>query len=234
MEQITFNLAQLHLHGTAFFDFLALRKRFFVDELGWDIPHDDSVEMDQYDNPQAYYSVVLRDGEVIGDARVMPTTAKWGNHTYMLRDALKGKLIDIPPSVMKADVETNEMWECTRLVMSNDVDTHADRSKCLGLIVQGLVDVAAEKGASNLMSLSPLALMRALRSLALMPNGLESHISMRVMVVVMLCCRCLQNVLCRIFLGRHTVHNHSRFTHHPSCKPHIDRPDAGASGRMIF
>jgi hypothetical protein len=34
MEQITFNLAQLHLHGTAFFDFLALRKRFFVDELG--------------------------------------------------------------------------------------------------------------------------------------------------------------------------------------------------------
>ena len=60
MEQITFNLAQLHLHGTAFFDFLALRKRFFVDELGWDIPHDDSVEMDQYDNPQAYYSVVLR------------------------------------------------------------------------------------------------------------------------------------------------------------------------------
>lgn len=46
--------------------------------------------MDQYDNPQAYYSVILGDGEVIGGARVMPTTAKWGNHTYMLLDALKG------------------------------------------------------------------------------------------------------------------------------------------------
>jgi N-acyl-L-homoserine lactone synthetase len=32
-------------------------------------------------------------------------------------------------------------------------------------IVQGLVDVAAENGASSLMSLSPLALMRALRQL---------------------------------------------------------------------
>lgn len=165
MEQITFNLAQLHTHGTAFYDFLGLRKRHFVDELGWDIPHDDNVEMDQYDNPTAFYSLVLRDGVVIGGARAMATTAKWGTHSYMLRDALKGKLIDIPASVMAANVETDSMWECTRLVMSNDVDTHADRSMCLSLIVQGLVDVAAEQGASQLMSLSPLALMRALRQL---------------------------------------------------------------------
>lgn len=165
MEQITFNLAQLHLHGAAFYDFLGLRKRHFVDELGWDIPHDDTVEMDQYDNPTAFYSLVLRDGVVIGGARAMPTTAKWGTHSYMLRDALKGKLIDIPPSVMAANVQTDAMWECTRLVMSASVDTHADRSMCLGMIVQGLVDVAAEQGAANLMSLSPLALMRALRQL---------------------------------------------------------------------
>ena len=160
MEHITFNLAQSHIHGTAFYDFLGLRKRFFVDQLGWDIPHDDTVEMDQYDNPKAHYSLVLRDGVVIGGARAMATTAKWGTHTYMLRDALKGKLIDIPASVMAA-----EMWECTRLVISDEVNTHADRSACLGLIVQGLVDVAAEAGASHLMSLSPLALMRALRQL---------------------------------------------------------------------
>jgi acyl homoserine lactone synthase len=133
--------------------------------LGWDIPHDDTVEMDQYDNPTAYYSLVLRDGVVIAGARAMATTAKWGSHSYMLRDALKGKLIDIPPSVMAPDVETGEMWECTRLVMSDDLDTHADRSQCLGLIMQGSVDVEAENGVSHLMSLSPLALMRALRQL---------------------------------------------------------------------
>lgn len=165
MENITFNMAQSHVYGTAFYDFVGLRKRFFVDQLGWDIPYDNDVEMDQFDNPTAQYSLVLRDGKVIGRARAMATTAKWGSHTYMLRDALKGKLIDIPPSVMAADVETDAMWESTRLVMSDDVDTHADRSMCLGLIVQGLIDVAAEQGASHLMSLSPLALMRALRQL---------------------------------------------------------------------
>ena len=53
MENVTFNLAQLHTHGAAFYDFLRLRKRFFVDQLGWQIPHDDDVEMDQYDNPDS-------------------------------------------------------------------------------------------------------------------------------------------------------------------------------------
>jgi len=49
--------------------------------------------------------------------------------------------------------------------MSHDVKTHADRSTCLGLIVQGLIDVAVDQGAEKLISLSPLALMRALRQL---------------------------------------------------------------------
>lgn len=101
MQNITFGFTDLHHHNTAFFDFLKLRKEFFVDTLGWDIPHDDSFEMDQYDNPKAFYSLVVRDGQVIGGARAMATTAKWGTHSYMLRDAVKGKLIDIPPSVLK-------------------------------------------------------------------------------------------------------------------------------------
>jgi len=165
MQNITFNIAQMHNFGSSFYDFLRLRKTFFVDNLGWNIPHDDEVEMDQYDNPQAWYSLVLRDGKVIGGARAMSTKAEWGSHTYMLRDAVQGKLIDIPAHVLGRDIQQDDMWECTRLVMSDEVSTHAERSECLSKIVGGLVDVAAENGASQLMSLSPLALMRALRQL---------------------------------------------------------------------
>jgi N-acyl-L-homoserine lactone synthetase len=156
MENITFNLSTLHLHGSAFYDFLRLRKRFFVDTLGWHIPHDDFVEMDQYDNPKAWYSLVLRDGEVIGGARAMATTATWGGHSYMLRDAVQGKLIDIPPEVLGEDIVSADIWECTRLVMSETVETQAERSACLTMIVQGLINVAADQGATQLMSLSPL------------------------------------------------------------------------------
>ncbi len=165
MENITFGLAGLHRHGSAFYDFLALRKRFFVDQLGWDIPHDDTVEMDQYDNPTARYSLVLDAGQVVGGARAMPTSARWGQHTYMLGDAAAGKLADIPASVMHDAVAQPDVWECTRLVVSDALRSHSDRSRCLSLIVGGLVDVAAEEGATRLMSLSPLSLVRALRQL---------------------------------------------------------------------
>lgn len=170
MHNITFDLSDLHRYGTAFFDFLKLRKRFFVDVLGWDIPHNDTVEMDQYDNPMAHYSLVLRDGEVIGGARAMATTSSWGNHTYMLRDAVAGRLSSIPNRVMSDEVLTDRVWECTRLVISDEVTGHTDRAQCLHLIVEGLVTLANDHGGSELMSLSPLPLMRALRQLGYSAN----------------------------------------------------------------
>lgn len=165
MQNITFDLSDLHRYGTAFYDYLKLRKHFFVDTLGWDIPHNDFVEMDQYDNPLAHYSLVLRDGAVVGGARAMPTTSHWGEHTYMLRDAVVGKLPSIPQEVLGREIDTPQVWECTRLVMSDDVRTRADRSRCLSLIVDGLAETARRHGACELMSLSPLSLMRALRQL---------------------------------------------------------------------
>lgn len=171
MHNITFNLQGLHRHGTAFYEYLALRKHFFVDALGWDIPHDERVEMDQYDNPLAWYSLVLRDGAVVGGARTMATTARWGGHSYMLRDALCGKLEDIPASAMPGDVCTPAVWECTRLVISDEVRGADDRRECLDLIVGGLTRVARDNGARELMSLSPLTLQRALRGL-----GFDVHL----------------------------------------------------------
>jgi N-acyl-L-homoserine lactone synthetase len=95
----------------------------------------------------------------------MATTATWGSHAYMLRDAAKGKLIDIPREVLGIDIVSADMWECTRMVFSETVHTQADRSACLTMIVQGLIDVAAQQGATQLILLSRLAMMRSLRQL---------------------------------------------------------------------
>lgn len=164
MQNITFDLSHLHQHGAAFFDYLRLRKQFFVDELKWDIPHNNELEMDQYDNPTAFYSLVLKNGKVVGGARVMPTTAKWGSHTYMLKDAVDGKLDDIPPHIMGDNIVSDHVWECTRLVMSNELKSF-ERGYCLQLIVDGLVRVANEHGCTELLTLSRVSLVRALRQL---------------------------------------------------------------------
>ena len=142
-----------------------MRKKVFVDQLKWDVPHNDVVEMDQYDTPVANYSLVLRDGVVVGGARTMATTSIWGEHTYMLRDAWSGKLPHIPRHVMSVEIASPAVWECTRLVISDTLTSQADRSECLTLIVDGLVELARAKGATTLISLSPLPFMRAMRQL---------------------------------------------------------------------
>lgn len=163
MNRITFNLLQLHEHGPAFRDFLRLRKKFFVDELHWEIPHDRSVEMDQYDNPTAYYSLVYYHGQLVGGARAMSTGAEWGSHSYMLRDVWRGKLNSIPASVMRSEIATPSVWEVTRLVISDELTTQVERSECLRQILNGIVDMASAEGAAELMSLSPVIMARTLR-----------------------------------------------------------------------
>ena len=165
MENIRFDFSDFHRHGRAFYGFLELRKKVFVDELKWDVPHNEAVEMDQYDTPVAHYSLVLRDGVVIGGARAMATTASWGNHTYMLRDAYSGKLPHIPPHIMSVDIATPKVWECTRLVISSDLTSQSERAECLRLIVDGLVDLVRQRGAEELICLSSLHLMRVLRQI---------------------------------------------------------------------
>jgi N-acyl-L-homoserine lactone synthetase len=165
MDNLRFDFSTFHRHGNAFYQFLSLRKRILVDQLGWQVPHNDEVEMDQYDTPEAHYSVVMRAGKVIGGARIMATSTQWGAHRYMLSDAYAGKLDHIPASVMPEDITSPLVWECTRLVMSNDLTTQVERSECLRLIIDGLVEIALCHGGRDLISLSPLHLMRAMRQL---------------------------------------------------------------------
>ncbi len=166
MQSIIFNMAGMHRHGTAFYEFLRLRKTFFVDQLGWDIPHDEEVEMDQYDNPQAWYTLVLNDdGEVVGGARNLPTTAKWGPHSYMLKDATEGKLGSIPTDIMDKAVVNDRVWETTRMVISDSLQTHAERSECLERIVEGIQEISTGHGATEVVCLTLPPMVRALRSL---------------------------------------------------------------------
>ncbi|MDJ0628707.1 MAG: acyl-homoserine-lactone synthase [Rhodobacter sp.] len=163
MRNITFDLSSLHEHGSAFFNYLKLRKRFFVDQLQWDVPHNESYEMDQYDNPLAWYSLVVSNGAVLGGARVMATSSQWGNHSYMMRDASEGKLDSIPSDVMPSGVVSPYVWEMTRLVMSDGLVNPGDRRRCLQLICDGCIDIVQSQGCCELRAMSSLSMLRVLR-----------------------------------------------------------------------
>lgn len=94
----------------------------------------------------------------------MPTTAAWGPNSYMLRDAFLGR-IEIPPSVVPEEIATESVWECTRLVLSDEISTQAERSYCLSLILGATVDLIRQRGGQELISLSPVHMARTLRQL---------------------------------------------------------------------
>ncbi len=163
MRNITFDLSSLHEHGPAYFDYLKLRKRFFVDHLKWDVPHNDKYEMDQYDNPLAWYSLVVEDGRVLGGARVMPTTSIWGKHTYMMGDAAVGKLESVPSEVMPANVNSPDVWEMTRLVLSEELTDPFDRRAALQHVCDGCIGIVQMHDCAELRAMSSLAMLRVLR-----------------------------------------------------------------------
>lgn len=162
---VTFEFRDMHLHGSAFCEFLALRKRFFVDTLAWNIPHDDRLEMDQYDNPTASYSLVRKDGRIVGGARIMRFADRWGPHGCMLRDAGEGKLVDIPAATLPMDRSFTTASECTRLVICDSLRTGQDRERALGLVVDGLVDLALKSGSDELVTLTVPSFVRTLKRL---------------------------------------------------------------------
>lgn len=164
MHFVTFNFTDYQKFGSTFYDYLGLRKTYFVDELKWDLWHDDHVELDQYDNPTAHYSVVIQNGKVIGGARTAPTTAKWGDATYMLKDVALGKIPQIPKTIYPEPFETNQIWECTRLVVSNELSSMRDKMTCLSMIVDGLVQETEPLGAEQLLCLSAPKFPRMFRS----------------------------------------------------------------------
>ena len=165
MRNICFDMSEMHCYGSAFYDFLRLRKRLFVDTLNWDIPHNAVVEMDQYDNPLSHFSLVLQGDEIVGGARTTPLNAQWGQHTSMIQDALDGRIDGIPSDILAEDIDRSSTWECTRLAISDKLTTAEDRTRCLDLIVNGLATTASSRGARMLVSLSPPPLQRALRKL---------------------------------------------------------------------
>ncbi|WP_157937611.1 acyl-homoserine-lactone synthase [Oceaniglobus roseus] len=162
---VTFGFPDLHEHGSAFYQFLGLRKRFFVDTLNWQIPHNDAVEMDQYDNPTAEYSLALRDGEVVGGARIMRFADRWGIHGCMLQDAAEGRIPGIPEDLLPRDRSFAHASECTRLVLSDKLTSTSERQQALSLVVAGLVSLAIAQGTRELVTLTVPGFRRSLRKL---------------------------------------------------------------------
>ncbi|QFT63582.1 Isovaleryl-homoserine lactone synthase [Roseivivax sp. THAF30] len=167
-----------HLHGELYLEFLRARKRVFIEQKKWDLPFEKDLEFDQYDTPQSRCVIIHEFGEVLGGLRLLPTTARCACYTYMIRDAQRGLLPDIPDYILyeKAPV-ADHIWEGTRLFVSQDISAER-RVGVQTRLMLAMAETAVEAGATHVIGLVPALYQRWVARLGIgaLPLGPKMNI----------------------------------------------------------
>lgn len=133
------------------------RYRVFVDALGWELPCEPGRERDQFDHEHTLYLLACnKQDQIVGTARLLPT-----HRPYLLGQVFPQLMADqlLPSSA--------EVWELSRF---SAMDFGQARQPFAGQfsspVTLGLLDAvlrcAAERGARQLITVSPLGIERLL------------------------------------------------------------------------
>ena len=126
--------------------YLRLRKRVFLDELGWDVEVAGDIERDRYDDCRPAYLLWTDDArtKVYAGLRLLPTTGPTLLHDVFSRTF--GAEVDlIDPAV----------WECTRLCFDHELlrlDLDVSGVEAMTTMIAFAHEVADDAGISTLVS----------------------------------------------------------------------------------
>lgn len=160
MRASVLSVTNQHKYGELYTDFLRARKEVFIDQKGWDLPQTEGMEFDQYDTPQAKYVIIHEHGSILAGVRLLPTQARCGCYTYMLRDAQRGMLPDIPAHVLYETAPVApHVWEATRLFITW-TDSVSRRLMVQTKLMQAMAFGAQRQGATHVIGIVPSAFQR--------------------------------------------------------------------------
>jgi acyl homoserine lactone synthase len=160
-------VANAHLYGELYGDFLRARKQVFIDTKSWDLPQVEGMEFDQYDTPQSKSIVLHEYGEILAGIRIMPTRARCGCYSYMLRDAQLGVIDTIPQHVLFEQAPVADyVWEATRLFISPNVPAKR-RTLIQSRLMLEMAAATVKEGATHVVGIVPYVFVRWLERLGL-------------------------------------------------------------------
>lgn len=137
-----------------------LRKRLFVDRMGWQLNTCEIGEIDQYDTPLAKYCLTTNNGRLVASARILPMDRELGPNSYMIRDAALGRLApDLPPEVCSGfDAALDDQsWEATRLTVAPDLNK-AEKKSALKQTISEMILQAQRANIKRLIAIGGLDL----------------------------------------------------------------------------
>lgn len=131
-----------------------LRHKTFVEEMGWDeLRRADGLEIDQFDHEEAVHHLVLRQGELAGYQRMLPTTRE-----HLLSEVLSDLCIGERPS-------GPNIFELTRYVVA---EGHRDGRRGVSTVgselIAGFVEWGLACGVDKvIIEFEPMWVLRALQ-----------------------------------------------------------------------
>lgn len=167
----------MHEYGDLLVRYLELRKSVFIDRLHWHVPQADGMEFDQYDTPFCRWVILHEFGEILGAVRLLPTTASCGVYSYMLRDAQRGLLEDLPTDVLYFDAPQNpRIWEASRFFITSAVSARV-RSQVQKKLFEAMAATARNNGARYIIGIVPSVWSRWARRLNVGASPIGSQFS---------------------------------------------------------
>jgi acyl homoserine lactone synthase len=133
----------------------AYRYEIFIERLGWQLPVERGFEQDAYDCPETVYIILEnKDGEICGCGRLLSTT-----RPYMLAEVFPELLGGLPAP------RSDNVWELSRFsartvrktkygVVEDAINTR--------LMLATVVEAAMAHGATRLVTVSPIGVLRLL------------------------------------------------------------------------
>ncbi|RWO70326.1 MAG: GNAT family N-acetyltransferase [Mesorhizobium sp.] len=128
-----------------------LRHRVFVEEKGWaDLRSEDGRESDRFDDEHAVHMLYIKEGQVIGYQRMLPTT-----RPHLLSDVL--------PELCEGEFPVGpNIWEWTRYCVE---PRHRERGRLLSPVANALLSGIVEWGLGTgvdtiVVEMNPLWLLR--------------------------------------------------------------------------
>jgi acyl-homoserine lactone synthase len=131
-----------------------LRHRIFVEEMGWEaLNRDDGLEIDQFDHDEAVHHIVIRNGELAGYQRMLPTT-----RPYLLTEILTDLYVDEPPS-------GPNVYELTRYAVAPGFRDGRRGVSTVGTeLIAGFVEWGLPRGVNQvIIEFEPMWVLRALQ-----------------------------------------------------------------------
>ncbi|WP_417690122.1 acyl-homoserine-lactone synthase [Roseibium sp.] len=157
----------IHEHGDLFVKYLRSRHETFIQRRQWQLPEVEGMEFDQYDTPLCRWVIVHEFGEIFAGLRLIPTTARCGLYSYMIRDTQLGLIDSIPRDLLFIEAPVREdIWEATRMFISHKVPAER-RQRIQTILMQHAALTASHLGAARIIGIVPAVFPRWLKRIGM-------------------------------------------------------------------